>query len=108
MGKFSDEMRNAGYDKEDEYFYKKDKELLERLRAEADARRTQSEGENRGKACWMRCPKCGSDLKEESYGSVVTIDRCSNAKCHGIFLDGGELEILLRAKTGIFKRIFGT
>jgi Zn-finger nucleic acid-binding protein len=55
----------------------------------------------------MRCPKCGSTLKEESYGGAISVDRCTNAKCAGIYFDGGELEILLKAKSTLFKRIFG-
>jgi Zn-finger nucleic acid-binding protein len=33
------------------------------------------------------------------------VDRCG--KCGGIFLDGGEMEILLKAKTPLLQRIFG-
>ena len=108
MSKFSDDTRNQGYSKEDEYFYKKDKEALERLRAQAEAQRAELEEKGRKKEYWMRCPKCGSNLKEERYGETVVVDRCGNAKCGGIFFDGGELEILLKAKnSNLFKRIFG-
>jgi hypothetical protein len=107
MSSFSDDTRKKGYSKEDEYFYKKDQELLERLKREAEARRDQAESENQRKEYWMRCPKCGSKLNEETYGDVIAVDRCSNAKCAGVFFDGGELELLLRAKGSLFKRIFG-
>ena len=108
MSKFSDDMRNRGYSKEEEYFHKKDKEALDRLRTQAAVQRTELEEKNRKKDYWMRCPKCGSNLKEETYGDVVTVDRCANAKCGGVFFDGGELEILLKAKNNnLFKRIFG-
>jgi hypothetical protein len=107
MSDFSNDVRKLGYSKEDEYFYKKDKELLERLKAEAEARRAALEAEHQKSGWWMHCPKCGSKLKEESYGSVIVVDRCSNPKCAGVFFDGGELELLLKAKSGLFKRIFG-
>ena len=107
MGTFADDVRKKGYSKEDEYFYKKDQEMLKRLRSEADARREQAELENRKKEYWMRCPKCGSKLKEESYGNVVNIDRCTNQGCSGVYFDRGELEILLKARTSFFKRFLG-
>ena len=108
MSNFADDTRNRGYSKEEEYFHKKDKEALERLRAQAAAQRAELEEKNRKKEYWMRCPKCGSTLKEENYGDTVVVDRCTSAKCGGIFFDGGELEILLKAKNNnLFKRIFG-
>ena len=107
MGDFADESRKLGYSKEDEYFFKKDKEQIERLKQESAGRRAALEKEYQPKEYWMRCPKCGSALQEENYGDVVRIDRCGNSKCGGIYLDGGELEILLKAKGTLFKRIFG-
>jgi hypothetical protein len=107
MGNFADEVRKEGYSKEDEYFHKKDQELLARLRKEAEERRAKQEAENQKNQYWMRCPKCGANLKEESYSGIITVDRCPNAKCAGIFFDGGELEMLLKAKGSLFKRIFG-
>ena len=107
MSRFSDEMKKEGYSKEDEYFYKKDQELIQRLRSEANARKAQTQSENEKEQYWMRCPKCGSPMREESYADVIKVDRCTSEKCSGVFFDGGELEMLLRAKTSLFKRIFG-
>ena len=101
-----DEMKNQGYSKEDEYFYRKDRELLAKLREQAEAQRTKLEAENKKKDYWLRCPKCGSDLKEERFAEVM-VDRCTSKPCGGIFLDGGELEILLKAKASLLNRIFG-
>ena len=53
----------------------------------------------------MRCPKCGSAMTEEKYDQVL-VDRCSSKTCGGIYFDGGELEILLKAKTPLLQRIF--
>ena len=102
-----DDLKNLGYSKEEEYFYKKDKEALAKLRAQAEAKRVKQESENKKSAYWMKCPKCGSGLKEEDYGSGVLVDRCSSKSCGGIFLDGGELELLLKAKAPLLQRIFG-
>jgi hypothetical protein len=101
-----DDLKNQGYSKEDEYFHRKDQELIARLRAKAEARRAETEGEHQKKEYWMRCPKCGSSLEEHRYGSV-TIDRCSSRACGGIYLDRGELEILLKAKSSLLERVFG-
>ena len=40
------------------------------------------------------CPRCGKSLDATEYGycSQILIDRC--AKCHGVWLDPGELEAL--------------
>ena len=100
-------MKDLGYSKEDEYFYKKDRELVAKLKEKADAQRAKMEVENRKKEYWMRCPKCGSPLKEEKYGNLVLVDRCSAKSCGGIFFDGGELEMLLKAKSSLVQKIFG-
>jgi Zn-finger nucleic acid-binding protein len=41
----------------------------------------------------MKCPKCGNDLRTEEYHGIE-IDRCT--ECHGMWLDAGEAEDLLR------------
>jgi hypothetical protein len=106
MAGIRDDMKSTGYSKEDEYFFRKDRELLEKLREQAEARREKLE-DNEKKDFWMRCPKCGSTLKEETYGNLVQVDRCPKTSCAGIYLDGGELEIILKAKPGLLQRIFG-
>ena len=93
--------------KEDEYFYKKDQEAIAKLRAHVEAQRAKLEAENKKAGYWMKCPKCGASLTEENYGSGVLVDRCAFSSCGGIFLDGGELEILLKAKEPLLQRIFG-
>src|SRR5262245_2634822 len=102
-----DDLKNQGYSKEDEYFYKKDQEAIAKLRAQAESQRSKLESENKKSGYWMKCPKCGSSLKEEDYGTGVLVDRCTSKSCGGIFLDGGELEILLKAKAPLLQRIFG-
>jgi hypothetical protein len=101
-----DELKRQGYSKEDEYFYRKDQELIANLRAKAEAQRARNEAENKKKEYWMRCPKCGSSLKEEAHGGIL-IDRCTSTTCGGIYLDAGELDLLLKAKSSMIQRIFG-
>ena len=101
-----DDMKEQGYSKEDEYFHRKDMELIQKLREKAEAQRAKTEAENKKNEYWMRCPKCGLNLTEENYGGVL-VDRCSSNSCGGVFFDGGELEILLKAKGSLLARIFG-
>ncbi|HXG51723.1 MAG TPA: zf-TFIIB domain-containing protein [candidate division Zixibacteria bacterium] len=76
-----DERKKA---KEDEYFIKKERELLEKLKQKQA--QTKAEADPPGR---MRCPKCGERLKERSFQKIL-IDQCSG--CGGIWLDAGELE----------------
>jgi hypothetical protein len=102
-----DDLKAQGYSKEDEYFNRKDRELIGKLRQKAQAQRTKLGSENEDKEYWMRCPKCGAPLKEENYADAVFVDRCTAKKCGGVYFDGGELEILLKAKSSLLQRIFG-
>lgn len=78
---------------EDEYFVKENAELIKAQRARLDAERERAEREAQRLAHFMKCPKCGSDLREESLGPIK-IDRCTS--CHGVWLDAGETEMLTR------------
>lgn len=89
------DMRKLGYSQEEEYFYKKNKELIENLRKRRDAERAAQEAQSRKMGHWMKCPKCGSDLQEVEHLGIK-VDRCNN--CSGIFFDKGELDILLQAQ----------
>lgn len=86
---------------EEDYFRRKDKESLDKLRA-ARAAAGQAEGEA---AASMKCPRCDGSLKEEAYGQVH-IDRCET--CGGVWLDAGELEQIAREEgtPGRWARIF--
>jgi len=68
---------------EEDYFRRRDRESLQRLR---DHLRTQSP---EGAGAALDCPRCSGKLHETSYDEV-TIDRCDT--CQGIWLDAGELE----------------
>jgi hypothetical protein len=77
-----DERKKA---QEDEYFVKKEREQLAKLRAQLE---TEQKAESQ-KTTHMRCPKCGEQLKERHFQKIA-IDQCTG--CHGIWLDAGELE----------------
>lgn len=74
---------------EDEYFVKKEKELLEKLKAKQEKESEQ--------VASMRCPKCGAPLKERSFQKIA-VDQCTG--CGGIWLDPGELEQIAKKDDG--------
>jgi hypothetical protein len=78
---------------EEEYFRRKDKESLERLR-EAIREEAQTKG---GEPATMPCPRCTGRLRSEVY-QEVNIDRCDT--CGGLWLDAGELEQLVGEESG--------
>jgi len=90
---------------EDKHFYERDQELIEKLRAKAEAERRERERKHRRESHWMKCPKCGSDLKETAMGPVK-VDKCT--ECAGVYFDAGELDILLAAEKGdsLLNRLF--
>ncbi len=81
---------------EDEYFAREDAERLRKIAAENRKALAEAERESLQKLHYMRCPKCGMELKTITFRSVE-IDRCFS--CNGTWLDAGELE-KLSAKGG--------
>jgi ribosomal protein L37AE/L43A len=84
MSKIWDEREKS---LEDEYFRRKERELIEKLHAQ----RAEEEQREKEKTLAVQCPKCEGSLKEVSHEGV-SIDRCN--KCYGVWLDAGELERL--------------
>jgi len=101
---------------EDRWFHKRDRELIEKLKAEREARireeearEAQKERDKLREAHWMKCPKCGHQMKEKALKDVK-VDVCT--LCEGIFFDRGELEGLMLAhqaaeRIGFFRRLMG-
>jgi ribosomal protein L32 len=97
--------------REDEWFRKNEKELLkaartarEKREAERAAREKDEERQRLRAAHFMKCPKCGHDLREETIAGVK-VDRCSF--CEGIYLDAGELDELFLKKEGERRGLLG-
>jgi hypothetical protein len=93
--------------REDDWFLQNEKKLLEEARkarekreAERRARETAEQLGKVKKLHWMKCPKCGHDLKTEALEGVE-VDRCTF--CEGFFVDAGELEVLF-LKKGVGQR----
>lgn len=74
---------------EEEYFAREEAARLRRLRAQEEAERIARERQSHH----MRCPRCGATLHTESLHEIQ-VDRCP--ECHGVWLDHGELEMLMQ------------
>ena len=97
----------GNYNQEEAYFYKLNKELIERRRKELDAKKIEMTDQSNNPN-WMKCPKCG-DQMEEVVLSLIKIDKC--VKCRGIYFDDGELQILLDSQEpkgflGMLRKVF--
>lgn len=76
---------------EEEYFARENAEKLRKLALEQAKQLEQEQKEALKQAHWMRCPKCGMELKEIEFRGLH-IDRCFN--CGVTVFDAGELEKL--------------
>jgi tRNA(Ile2) C34 agmatinyltransferase TiaS len=83
--RFGETMRLVERAKEDIFFAERDRELLEKLRAQLH------KVDNREAA--PRCPKCPGRLESHTFHGFA-LDRCH--ECGGIWLDKGELEGIVR------------
>ena len=95
-------MNEQNRRREDEWFLQHEQKLLEEARRAREtreaARKAQETAEQQRKLRelhFMRCPKCGHELKSEDLEGIE-IDRCTF--CEGIFMDAGELEDLFLIK----------
>ena len=89
----SNAMDERGRALEEEYFRRKEREAIEKLRAKMTA----EEQEKAKAASALRCPKCDGTL-EGVVVEKVEIDVCNT--CGGVWLDAGELEQLSKRETG--------
>jgi hypothetical protein len=88
--------------REDDWFRQNERQLLEAARAAREKREKERAALektaelSRLKALhFMRCPKCGHQMAEESLEGIG-IDRCSF--CEGIYFDANELDQLFTKK----------
>lgn len=90
-------MDERGKALENEYFRRKEQEVIEKMRA-----KLASESKD---ASHMNCPKCDGKLVETNYESIK-MDVCN--QCHGVWLDAGELAQILHKEEGEswFGRLF--
>jgi uncharacterized protein len=109
-------LSETGRGREDDWFRGNERELLEQAKrdreqreAERKAKETQAERDKLKALHYLKCPKCGHELKPEPLQGIE-IDRCTF--CEGVYFDAGELDQLFLTKKaserqGILKRILG-
>jgi len=99
--------------REDDWFRANEQKLIDaareaRQRREQERAQREAAGERQRlrELHFMKCPKCGHDMKEEDLAGVK-VDRCSF--CEGIYFDAGELDQVLLKKEedrkGFFRRL---
>lgn len=84
---------------ENEYFRRKEQELIAKMKAKLEA-------EN-AKPLEIKCPKCDGTLVEADFENIK-IDVCN--KCSGVWLDSGELAQVVGKEedgSGWFGKLFG-
>jgi len=99
--RFGDKLRDVEKAHEDKFFAERDRELLQKLKAQTGTHEEQSVRE----LARMRCPKCGDRLTTRAQ-LEIELDECPSG--HGIWLDTGELEKLMKREgSGWLARILG-
>jgi len=85
-------MPDSKRDKEEQYFAELELQHRRNLRHKLNQKREEAKKDKSAEPWWHRCPKCGGALVEKKIVDVV-VDECPD--CKGIYLDAGELEMLL-------------
>lgn len=89
-------------DAEEEYFTRQEAEKRRKMAAERQAQLQEQEKQQKRELHFMKCPKCGMDLEEISFGDV-RVDKCFS--CEGLWLDKGELETIQKKEAGFVGRL---
>ena len=101
--------------REDDWFRENEQQLLEAARHAREKREQEraqqevaGERERLRQLHYLKCPKCGHDMREEVLDGV-SVDRCTF--CEGLYFDAGELDRVLLKKgeerKGFFRRLVG-
>ena len=92
------ELDDRGRALENDYFRRREQELVEKMKAKMSAENAEA-----GK---LNCPKCDGKLVETDYANIK-VDICNS--CTGVWFDAGELaQIVSKDKgDGWFGRVFG-
>jgi hypothetical protein len=92
------DLDDRGQALENEYFHRKEQELIQKMKAKLAGEET--------KSLELKCPKCDGTLHETNYEDIK-IDVCE--KCAGVWFDAGELaQVVDKDKgNGWFSRLIG-
>lgn len=94
----SNVLEERGSALENEYFHRKEKELIEKMKSKLAA--------EEARATQMSCPRCDGKLVETDY-EHIKIDVCD--QCSGVWFDAGELAQVVdrNENSGWLSRFFG-
>jgi len=101
--------------KENNWFKQNEKDMLEQAAlkrekrmAEVAAKEGQVALERLREAHWLKCPKCGHDMKVATVEGIE-VENCTY--CKGVYFDRAEIESLLLRKTPqrftFYRKFFG-
>jgi Zn-finger nucleic acid-binding protein len=92
------DLEDRGQALENEYFHRKEKELIAKMKAKLE--------DESAVNLEIKCPKCDGTLVESDFEDIK-IDVCN--KCSGVWLDAGELTHVVDQEKdgGWFGKIFG-
>ncbi len=92
------EMEDRGRALENEYFHRKEQELIEKMKSKLS--------ESSAQTSEVDCPKCDGKLVETDYENIK-IDVCN--QCSGTWFDAGELAQVVdkNENSGWLSRVFG-
>ena len=91
------ELEDRGKALENEYFHRKEQELIEKMKAKI--------ANDNSEASAFNCPKCAGKLIEADFENIK-IDVCNS--CSGVWLDAGELaQIVHHKESGWLSKVFG-
>jgi len=98
--KVPQDPRKKHLTREEEYFAEQEQKKRATLREKLNQEREDARAKQEQASHWLKCPKCGGNLEEKKLEEVV-IDQCQS--CSGVWLDAGELELLLHPHHGLVK-----
>jgi hypothetical protein len=92
------DLEDRGQALENEYFRRKEQELIARMKAKL--------GDASATDLGIKCPKCDGTLVETDFENIK-IDVCNG--CSGVWLDAGELTQIAEKdqEKGWFGKVFG-
>lgn len=92
------DMDDRGQALENEYFHRKEQELIEKMKAKLAS--------DQATSIQVKCPKCDGTLHETDFENIK-IDVCD--KCTGTWLDAGEMaQVIEKDKSsGWLSRMLG-
>lgn len=85
---------------ESEFFAREEAEKIHRLAEQQRREHVSSEKEHNRQIHFMKCPKCGADLKTIRLG-LVDVEECT--ECEALVLDKGELQKIKVADNTLLK-----